>query len=111
MIASRNGHARQIPVLNFAPTKDYVLFEELEPGETAGGLAIPHDADMGPPKGLILAVGPGRASEYDPSKRMPMDAKPGKVMYLLGTATKFLLDGKEYGLIRDQHLVAEAPQG
>jgi chaperonin GroES len=102
---------REIPIINMRPTKDWVVFEELAPGETPGGLVMPDNADVWPPKGLVIACGPGRPSEYRPDKLMPMDAKPGKVMYLLGTATKFYLDGREFGLIRDRDLVAEAPQG
>ena len=103
---------RMIPNINMKPHKDYLVFEEIPRGETAGGLVVPDDAaDMGPPKGFVIAVGPGRRTDSNPDKYIPCDAKPGMIVYLMGTATKFYLDGKEYGLIRDTNVVAEAPNG
>jgi chaperonin GroES len=102
---------RVVPILNFKPCRDYVLFEPIEPGETAGGIVVSADADLGPPKGFVVAVGDGRPSEWNPKETIPVSCKPGDVVYVHGTVVEVLLDGKEYGMVRDTNIVGLAPQG
>ena len=102
---------RVIPVVNFQPCRDYVLVEELEPGETASGLVLSEGADMGPPKCFVIAVGEGRPSEWNPAETIPMSCSPGEYCYVLGTLVEVYLEGKLYGLVRDKDIVALAPQG
>lgn len=102
---------RVIPILNFQPTRDFVLFEELAPGETPGGLVLSDGAEMGPPKGWVVAVGPGRPSDADPTKKIPMCCKAGDYVHVMGTVTGVYLGDKKYGLARDLNIVAIAPQG
>ena len=65
------------------PLGDYVLLQIIEQEKTAGGLFIPEkargnmrDAQMG----RVLAVGPGRMSEY--GARQEVDVVPGDTVLI-----------------------------
>ena len=50
--------------LEFEPILDFILIRPLPQGQTRGGIALPDGADVDPPKGLVVAAGPGRKTEY-----------------------------------------------
>ncbi|MEM9354602.1 MAG: co-chaperone GroES [Pseudomonadota bacterium] len=52
------------PKLSFAPLHDYVVIRAIASNETRGGIALPDNADVGEERGEVVAVGPGRYSEY-----------------------------------------------
>lgn len=97
--------------LNFVPQSDWILGMFMEPGETSGGIAIPETANVGPPRVLIVSVGPGRVCEYNPENgRLPMDAEPGDVVYSKGGEfEKFYLGKKVFCIFQNWQIVAKAP--
>lgn len=94
-------------VEDFHPLSDFVLLQEVPRGETAGGIALPETADMGPPKAKVVAVGPGRVSEE--GEIIPMTVKAGDVVLVATSPHSFNarvdFDGKPYGLIRQRDVV------
>lgn len=95
--------------VSFKPAKDYLLVKEVPPGETLGGIAIPEGAEVGPPKFIVIAAGPGKWSDIDPEKRFPMDAKAGDVVYVKGgqmdPLIEFPMGGEDYYLVRDRNVL------
>lgn len=94
-------------VETFQPLSDFVLLQEVPRGETAGGIALPETADMGPPQAKVVAVGPGRISED--GALIPMTVKPGDLVMVATSPHSFNarldFDGKPYGLIRQRDVV------
>lgn len=97
----------------FAPLQDYVLIKPLPKGRTPGGIAIPETAQEDLGVGLVVACGPGNISwdAKPPYERQPMDVAVGDEVYFAfegpGVAQSVTLDGKEYALARNRHLVAK----
>ena len=88
------------------PQNDRVLIKPLDEGEQMyGNIVIP---DMGkeiPEMGEVLAIGPGRMSEF--GKYVTVQAKVGDVVLIpkIGTL-RFDYDGEEYYIIQDREILA-----
>lgn len=98
-----------IPKIDFIPMKDYVLLKELAPDETPNGVVLPEGAELGLPRGLVLAVGEGRPCDYDPTKKYPMDCRKGDIVFFCGSgvrAVEMIIDGKPYLQVRDRDITA-----
>lgn len=95
--------------VNFQPTGDFVLVEVQPKGFSAGGLALPEGADMGPDRGLIVAVGPGRHTEY--GVFMEQEYSVGDMVYVLGNqpVVPVTLGGKEYLVMNPRTIVGRVP--
>lgn len=64
----------------FTPLGDAILIDLIPPGETAGGIALPDDAEGVSVKAKVIAVGPGRTTEFGAFLEVPV--KVGDVVYL-----------------------------
>jgi|TARA_R100000951_G_scaffold13343_1_gene10572 chaperonin GroES len=88
------------------PQNDRVLIKPLDEGEQMyGNIVIPDMGKEKPEIGEVLAVGPGRMSEF--GKYVTVQAKVGDVVLVpkIGTL-RFDYDGEEYYIIQDKEILA-----
>jgi chaperonin GroES len=88
------------------PLNDRVLVKRMsEEEKTAGGLFIPDSAKEKPAKGVVIAVGQGKADDH--GKRTPLDVKVGdKVLFGKYSGTEIKLDGEEHMILREEEILA-----
>lgn len=95
-------------IVQMTPINDRVLVEPIDLGEQKkGNILIP---DLGEEKvrvGKVVAVGPGRQTEF--GSFISVNVKVGDVVVLpkLG-AQRVEVDGKEYWVIADKEIIAVA---
>lgn len=83
-------------VERYAPVLDYVVVRSTEPPLTPGGLHILQPDPTAPKYGEVLAVGPGRHSEYSAALLPAPPCKVGDtVLFHGGAGTKVKVDGEE----------------
>ena len=91
------------------PTNDRILIKPIDEGEQMyGNLVIPDLGKEKPEMGTVLAVGPGRQSELDPSKLITVrSCKTGDVVLVpkIGTL-RIDFEGEEYYLAQDREILA-----
>ena len=87
--------------VKITPIADRVIVEAAAAEEkTAGGLIIPDTAKEKPPKGKVIAVGPGKKDE-------PMTVKVGdSVLYGKYAGTEVSIEGKDYLIMRESDIFA-----
>jgi chaperonin GroES len=87
--------------MNIKPLADRVLIEAAPAEEkTASGIIIPDTAKEKPQKGLVVAVGNGKADE-------PMTVKVGDtVLYGKYSGTELSVEGKDYLIMREADIFA-----
>lgn len=94
-------------IKNFKPMNDRVLIEPIDLGEQKkGSILIP---DLGEDKvriGKVIAVGPGRVTEF--GKLITVNSKVGDTVIVpkIG-AQRVEVEGKEYWTIADKELIAK----
>lgn len=95
------------------PTNDRILIRPIDEGEqTYGSIVIPDMGKEKPEMGEVLAVGPGRQSELDPSKLITVRAcKIGDVVLVpkIGTL-RIDFEGEEYFIAQDREILAVVKQ-
>lgn len=93
----------RMPDVPFIPTQDFVLIKEMPQNTTAGGIAMPDGVQTEPPRGLVIAVGPGSRSAYT-AELIPNDIRVGQVVWLMLQLpippTPMEFDGKKYIVVR-----------
>ena len=91
------------------PTNDRILIKPIDEGEqTYGNIIIPDMGKEKPEIGEVLAVGPGRQSELDPSKLITIrSCKVGDVVLVpkIGTL-RIDFEGEEYYIAQDREVLA-----
>lgn len=91
------------------PTNDRVLIKPIDEGEqTFGSIVIPDLGKEKPEMGEVLAVGPGRQSELDPSKLITVrSCKVGDIVLVpkIGTL-RIDFEGEEYYITQDREVIA-----
>lgn len=91
------------------PTNDRILIKPIDEGEqTYGNIIIPDMGKEKPEIGEVLAVGPGRQSELDPSKLITIrSCKVGDVVLVpkIGTL-RIDFEGDEYYIAQDKEVLA-----
>lgn len=91
------------------PSNDRILIQPIDEGEqTYGNIVIPDMGKEKPEMGKVLAVGPGRQSELDPSKVISVrSCKVGDVVLVpkIGTL-RIDFEGDEYYLAQDKEVLA-----
>ncbi len=94
--------------LKFEPLQDFVLVEPIPRKMTAGGIALPDDADVGPEIGRVVKVGPGRYLEL--GTLVPPDVTVGDIVYMMfiHQPLRVELAGKAYVVIRARELIAKS---
>ena len=88
------------------PQNDRVLIKPVDEGEQMyGNIVIPDLGKEKPEMGEVLAIGPGRMSEF--GKYVTVQAKVGDVVLIpkIGTL-RFDYDGEEYYIIQDREILA-----
>jgi len=91
------------------PTNDRILIKPIDEGEqTYGSIVIPDLGKEKPEMGEVLAVGPGRQSELDPSKLITVrSCKVGDVVLVPKIGTLRLdFEGQEYYIAQDKEILA-----
>jgi chaperonin GroES len=92
-----------------SPSNDRILIRPIDEGEqTYGNIVIPDMGKEKPEMGEVLAVGPGRQSELDPSKIISVrSCKVGDTVLVpkIGTL-RIDFDGEEYYLAQDKEVLA-----
>ncbi|MBP5499009.1 MAG: co-chaperone GroES [Muribaculaceae bacterium] len=91
--------------MTIKPLQDRVLIEPAQAEEkTAGGIIIPDSAKEKPLKGIVKAVGNGKADE-------PMLVKPGDaVLYGKYAGTELELDGEKFLMMKQSDILAIVEQ-
>jgi len=76
-----------------------------EEEKTAGGLFIPDAAKEKPARGVVVAVGQGKAD--DNGKRVALEVKAGdKILFGKYSGTEIKLDGDEHMILREEEILA-----
>jgi chaperonin GroES len=92
-----------------APSNDRILLRPIDEGEqTYGSIVIPDMGKEKPEMGKVLAVGPGRQSELDPSKLISVrSCKVGDIVLVpkIGTL-RIDFEGEEYYIAQDREILA-----
>tara|TARA_R110000868_G_scaffold382216_1_gene648715 strand:- start:1469 stop:1783 length:315 start_codon:yes stop_codon:yes gene_type:complete len=88
------------------PQNDRVLIKPLDEGEQMyGTIVIPDLGKEKPEVGEVLAIGPGRQSEF--GKYITVNAKVGSTVLIpkIGTL-RFDFEGEEYYIVQDREILA-----
>lgn len=96
------------PPVPFEPLNDWVLIEMVPEGFTPGGIAVPEGADVGAKVGKILAIGPGRMSEYGVCIETSLEI--GAVVYPPLQGITVTIQGKDYVICREEQLLGRVPK-
>lgn len=92
--------------MNIAMLHNNVLLELDESKEKIGSLYVPETAKDAPQTATVVAVGPGRFSEY--GAWLAMNVEPGdRVIFPKYAGSSIELDGKSYIIVRDSDLSAK----
>ena len=95
------------------PSNDRIVLKPIDEGEkTYGNIVIPDMRKEKPEMGVVLAVGPGRQSELDPSKLITVrSCKVGDVVLVpkIGTL-RIDFEGEEYYIAQDREILAVIKQ-
>ena len=91
-----------------SPSNDRILIRPIDEGEqTYGNIVIPDMGKEKPEMGEVLAVGPGRQSELDPSKIISVrSCKVGDTVLLEGTGFKHKNGKDTYHIYRESELLS-----
>jgi chaperonin GroES len=89
------------------PLEDRIVVRPLDSEEiTASGLVIPDTAREKPQEGEVLAVGPGKRSEYT-GELIPMDIDEGaRVVYAKYGGTEITIDGEDLLILSSRDVLA-----
>lgn len=89
------------------PKNDRILLKPIDEGEqTYGSIVIPDMGKEKPEMGKVIAVGPGRLSEY--GKNIPVrTCREGDIILIpkIGTL-RFDFEGEEYYIAQDREVIA-----
>jgi co-chaperonin GroES (HSP10) len=94
-------------VPNVECTNDWLLVKENPQGFSPGGVMIPQNADMGCKTGTVVKVGPGRVTEV--GYFVEPQINPGDIVYLIGNGIGVPIDGVDYVLIQERHIMLTVP--
>ncbi|MBN1348555.1 co-chaperone GroES [candidate division KSB1 bacterium] len=88
------------------PLSDRVVIKPSEAEETRqGGIIIPDTAKEKPQQGIVVAVGPGKAS--DTGELIKMEVKKGdKVLYGKYSGTEVTVDKEDLLIMRESDILA-----
>jgi chaperonin GroES len=93
--------------MNLKPLDDRIVVRPSEAEETTiSGIVIPDTAKEKPQQGEVLAVGPGRRSDYS-GEIIPLDVKVGDVVvYSKYGGTEIPIDGEDLLLLNGRDVLA-----
>lgn len=88
---------------NLIPLTDRVIIEPIKGPEKIGGIIIPDQAREKSTQGIVVAVGPGRVSEY--GALIPMTVKVGdEVIFNKYSASQIMVDGHELCKVHESEI-------
>jgi len=92
--------------LKIKPLDDRIIVEQSEAEEkTAGGIVLPATAKEKPPRGKVMATGPGKL--LDSGERGQMSVKVGDVVFYGKYAGSDVeIDGAKYVILRESDVLA-----
>lgn len=98
--------------LPFQPVRDFSLCQLLNDRTTNGGIVLPDDAEIGPPRMKVLAVGEGRLCENGAVVPYPIQAGDICVCRCSGGSApeRFTHGGEEFFLVHCHNLVGYEPR-
>src|SRR3974390_2455753 len=93
--------------MNLKPLGDRIIVEVLDEEETTtSGIVLPATGKEKPPRGRVLAVGPG--SRDDNGKFVPMDLEEGdEIVFSKYGGTEIRVGTDEYLILRESHVLAK----
>lgn len=97
------------PNVGIRALHDFVVIEPVADNQTLGGGIVVPQMDAGQTnrlsRGIVRAVGPGKASDYD-GTLLPVSVSVGDVIYLLldHSAQEIFHRGKAYIITRDRYI-------
>ena len=95
------------------PSNDRIVLKPIDEGEkTYGNIVIPDMGKEKPEMGEVIAIGPGRQSELDPSKLITVrSCKVGDIVLVpkIGTL-RIDFEGEEYYIAQDREILAVIKQ-
>jgi len=93
--------------MRLRPLDDRVVVEPLTAAaQTTGGILLPDTAQEKPQRGLVVAVGPGKARET--GERSPLSVARGdEVIYGRYSGSEVTVDGKEVKIMRESDILAK----
>jgi len=91
--------------MKLKPLQDRVIVKQAEAEEkTASGIVLPDTAKEKPPKGKVVAVGPGKFD--DKGKRMELSVRSGDTVYYgKYSGTDVEVDGEKFVILREQDIL------
>lgn len=94
-------------VSHLLPVLDQIIVEIVDPPATDGGIILPYRDVSGPRYAKVIAVGPGRHSEYSAAMLPvpPCDVGDTVLMHS-GAGTEHKVEGKAYRFILPRDLMA-----
>ena len=93
------------------PQNDRVLVKPIDEGEQMyGNIVIPDMGKEKPEMGEVVAVGPGRQSEF--GQLIKVNAKVGDIVLVpkIGTL-RIDFEGEEYYIVQDREILATVKEG
>jgi chaperonin GroES len=92
--------------MKIRPLGNRVLIEPVREEKKRGGIILPETLEKErPEKGLVVAVGPGKADED--GKKIPMNVKKGDtVLFTKYGPSEIKVDEKEYLIAREDDILA-----
>lgn len=89
------------------PLDDRIVVEVVEAEQkTSGGILLPDTAQQKPQRGIVKAVGPGRAR--DTGERTPVSVKVGdEVLFGRYGGNEVEVNGVEYKILRESDILAK----
>ena len=101
LMAEAHGRSKmgQAGEVNVTPVLDLILVHRSDVDMSAGGMHLPigHEREIGPRYAKVIAIGPGRPSQWN-AEIIPMpDCKPGDTVLLhAGAGTEWTHEGTKY---------------
>ena len=99
-------------MINFKPTQDYLLIRHIDRPDVRNGIELPNDkaSDTRPQFAEVLAIGPGRVSEYGAHIPMPPVEVGDIVLIQHAAGVRFQRDGEEHRLVTAPTVLALVPR-
>jgi co-chaperonin GroES (HSP10) len=97
--------ATKSKAIPFEPFGDLVMIKPHPQNSTPGGIALPEGAQLDPPTGTVVKVGPNVGKDVDGARPI----QPNDVVYLLfqsyGPPVNMTFGGQQYVLVHENEIL------
>ena len=95
-------------MVTITPLHDRVVVRRVpEEQRTASGIYLPDVAKEKPYEGEVIAVGPGKRSDFD-GERIPLDVKEGdRVLFGKYAGNEIKVEGQDYIILKEDDIMAK----